>query len=82
MAVNVVVRKTKSDNNLGLLRKFSRKVKISGVVKRKKSLRFFERKISDYKKKMNALMRLRKRAEYERLEKLGLLRRGKKRGRR
>ncbi len=82
MAVNVVVKKTKSDNNLGLLRKFSRKVKISGVVRRKKSLRFFERKISDYKKKMNALMRIKKREEYERLEKLGLLRKGKKRGRR
>ena len=82
MAVNVVVKKTKSDNNLGLLRKFSRKVKISGVLRRKRSLRYFERKVSDYKKKMNALMRIKKREEYERLEKLGLLRKGKKKGRR
>ncbi len=82
MAINVVVKKTKSDNNLGLLRKFSRKVKVSGVLRKKRSLRYFERKISDYKKKMNALMRIQKRKEYERLEKLGLIQKGKRRGHR
>ncbi len=84
MAVNVEVRRTKSDNNLSLLRKFSRKVKISGIIRRKKSLRYFQRKMSDYRKKMQALMRIEKRKEYERLEKLGLLSylRSKKRKRR
>ncbi len=82
MAVNVVVKKTKSDNNLGLLRKFSRKVKVSGVLRKKRSLRYFERKISDYKKKMDALMRIEKKKQYDKLEKLGLLKRRKKRGHR
>ena len=82
MAVNVDVKKTKNDNNLSLLRKFSRKVKVSGVLRRKRSLRYFERKLSDYRKKMNALMRIQKRKEYERLEKLGLIQQKKRKGRR
>ena len=83
MAINIDVKKTKNDNNLGVLRKFSRKVKVSGILKRKRSLRYFERTLSDYKKKMNALMRIEKKKEYEKLEKLGLIQqRGKKRRRR
>ena len=83
MAINIDVKKTKNDNNLGVLRKFSRKVKVSGILKRKRSLRYFERTLSDYKKKMNALMRIEKKKEYEKLEKLGIIQqRGKKRRRR
>ncbi len=73
MAINVEVKRTKSDNNLGLLRKFSRKVKVSGIIKKKKSLRYFERKLSEYRKKMRALMRIKKAEEYKKLEKLGIL---------
>lgn len=73
MATNVDIKKTKNDNNLGLLRKFSRKVKISGVLQKKRSLRYFDRKISDFKKKANALNKIDKRKEYEYKEKMGLL---------
>jgi len=72
MATNVDITKTKSDNNLGVLRKFSRKVKISGVLKKKRSLRYFERQASDFRKKSQALNRIIKRDEYELREKMGL----------
>jgi len=80
MATNVDIKKTKNDNNLGLLRKFSRKVKISGVLQKKRSLRYFERNDSDFKKKANALNKIEKRAEYEKKEKMGTLK--PKKGRR
>jgi hypothetical protein len=72
MATNVDITRTKSDNNLGMLRKFSRKVKISGVLKKKRSLRYFERAASDFRKKSQALNRIQKREEYEYREKMGL----------
>lgn len=73
MATNVDIKKTKNDNNLGLLRKFSRKMKISGVLAKKRSLRYFDRQISDFKKKANALNKIEKRKEYEKKDKMGLL---------
>ncbi len=79
MATNVDIKRTKSDNNLGLLRKFSRKVKISGVLPKKRSLRYFDRAASDFKKKANALKKIEKRAEYEHKEKMGLLKPKKRR---
>ncbi len=79
MATNVDIKKTKSDNNLGLLRKFSRKVKQSGILRKKRSLRYFERATSDFKKKTNALTKGIKRKEYEKKEKMGLLKPDKRR---
>lgn len=79
MATNVDITRTKNDNNLGMLRKFSRKVKISGVLKKKRSLRYFERQFSDFKKKANALNKIEKRKEYEHREKMGLAKAGRKR---
>jgi len=73
MATNVDIKKTKNDNNLGLLRKFSRKVKISGVLQKKRSLRYFDRTDSDFKKKANALTKIEKRKDYEQKEKMGLI---------
>jgi hypothetical protein len=80
MATNVDIKKTKNDNNLGLLRKFSRKMKISGVLQKKRSLRYFDRKVSDFKKKLNALTKIEMREEYEAKEKMGTLK--PKKGRR
>jgi len=73
MATNVDIKKSKNDNALGLLRKFSRKIKISGVLRKKRSLRYFERADSDFKKKQNALNKIEKRNEYELKEKMGLV---------
>lgn len=80
MAINVDIKRTKNDNNLGLLRKFSRKVKVSSVLPEKRRRRYFERTFSDFKKKTNKLVRLEKGVEYQKLEKMGLLK--PKKGRR
>lgn len=79
MVTNVDIKKTKNDNNLGLLRKFSRKMKISGVLQKKRSVRYFERNASDFRKKSDALNKIKKRAEYEYKEKMGLLKPRKRR---
>ena len=80
MATNVDIKRTKNDNNLGLLRKFSRKVKVSSVLPEKRRRRYFERKFSNFKKKANALVKIEKRSEYEKMEKMGTLK--PKKGRR
>lgn len=79
MATNVDVKKTKKDNNMGLLRKFSRKMKQSGVLRKKRSLRYFDRAISDFRKKSEKLTKLDLKKDYEQKEKMGTL---KPRGRR
>lgn len=73
MATNVDIKKSKNDNALGMLRKFSRKMKISGVLRKKRSLRYFERSKSDFQKKQDALNKIEKRKEYEYKDKMGLL---------
>lgn len=73
MAINVDIKKGKGDNALGILRKFTRKVKVSGVLRKKRSLRYFERDASDFRKKQDALTRLKRKAEFEMKEKLGLV---------
>lgn len=78
MATNVDIKRGKNDNNMGMLRKFSRKVKISGVLQKKRSLRYFERSDSDFKKKANKLTKIDKQAEFEHKEKMGLLKTKKK----
>lgn len=79
MATNVDIKRTKSDNNLGLLRKFSRKIKQSGVLRKKRSLRYFDRAESDFRKKKNALTKIILRKDYEKKEKMGLLKPEKRR---
>lgn len=79
MATNVDIKKTKNDNNLGLLRKFSRKVKQSGVLQKKRSIRYFDRAISDFKKKKIRLTKMEKGEEYRKSEKMGTLKPRKRR---
>ncbi len=79
MAINVDVKRKKKDTNASLMRNFSRKVKQSGVLRKKRSLRFFERKLSDFRKKAAALVRIEKRKQYEKALKMGTIQqKGKK----
>ena len=71
--VNVEVQKTGSESNLSLLRRFSKRVQNSGVLKRVRSIRYKNRNQSDLKKKRATLKSLVSRAERNRLEKLGKL---------
>lgn len=67
----IQVTKKPGENSTSLMRRFSRKAKDSGVVKKVRSLRYAERKLSAFVLKKNALKRLSKQADRERLQKLG-----------
>jgi hypothetical protein len=78
MATNVDVKRKKKDSNMNLIRSFSRKMKQSGVLRKKRSKRFFERASSDYRKKMDALMKITKTKKYEKDLKMGVIKQGRR----
>ena len=51
MAINVEVAKSGTDNNLGLIRKFTKRVQGSGILSRLRGRRYSARKPSPYVKK-------------------------------
>lgn len=69
----ILVQVTKNNNEspTGLIRRFTKKVQDAGILRRAKSLRYKERTLSYYKKKMATLNKLKARKEYEKLKKLG-----------
>jgi hypothetical protein len=71
--INVEVRKTGSESNLSLLRRFSRAVQGAGIINRRRAIRYKQRAASAFKRKQSALKLLQRRAEWERLAKLGKL---------
>lgn len=72
MAKTVIeVKKSSSENNTSLLRRFSRKVIESGLVKEVKSKRYNERDMSKLSQKDMALRKMMRRKEVEKLKKLG-----------
>lgn len=71
MATNVKITKEKRDNNANLLKKFTGKVKESGIIPRVKSIRYAERNTSPYVKKTQRLKSIKNKAQFEELVKLG-----------
>ena len=72
MAKTVIeVRKNPNENNSGVLRRFSRKIQESGIIRKVKGNRYSLRKESKLKVKKSALRRMGRRKEIERLRKLG-----------
>ncbi|MEI6528533.1 MAG: hypothetical protein WCO10_02560 [bacterium] len=69
--INVEVTKSGNDNNLGIIRKFTKKVQGSGVLPRVRSLRYSGRILSHYKVKKNTLKNLKRKAEILELIKMG-----------
>ena len=67
----IVVRKNPNENNLSVLRRFSRRMQESGIIRRVKSSRYNARKESKLKVKKSAQKRLERRLEIEKLKKLG-----------
>lgn len=70
-AVNVQVVKQSGENSANTIRRFTKRVQGSGVLRYAKSLRYFKRSQSKYVRKSQALSRLKKRAQYQELLKLG-----------
>lgn len=72
MAKTVIeVKKNPNENNGSVLRRFSRRIQESGIIRKVKSNRYNERKESKLKVKKSALRRIVRRAEIEKLKKLG-----------
>ena len=72
MAKTVIeVKKNQNENNSSVLRRFSRRIQESGIIRKVKSSRYNVRKESKLKVKKSALKRLARRKEIEHLKKLG-----------
>ncbi len=69
--INAEVVKTGNENNVNLIRRFTKKVQGSGVLPRVRSIRYSQRKASEYVKKKKTLKVLKRRIEVAELIKLG-----------
>ncbi|KKQ35498.1 MAG: hypothetical protein US50_C0013G0012 [Candidatus Nomurabacteria bacterium GW2011_GWB1_37_5] len=67
----IEVKKNQNESNASLLRRFSRRVQESGLIRKVRNDRYNERPKSKLSQKVNTLNKLRKRKEVERLQKLG-----------
>ncbi len=70
-AYQVEVKRNTNENNAGLLRRFSRKIQDTNIVRLVKGSRYSERKPSKLVVKNGAIRRIKRKAEYDRLKKLG-----------
>jgi ribosomal protein S21 len=71
--INVQVEGSESESNSNILRRFSRRVRNSGVVDKAQSLEERERPMSETQKKQEKLRRLRRQKEVDEMIKLGKL---------
>jgi ribosomal protein S21 len=71
--MRTVVEITKNNNEapVSLLRRFSRRVKTSGVMQKVRANRYYSRKDSPLKNKNRALNNIAKKKEFDLLKKLG-----------
>ncbi len=70
---NVEVIKNNNENTVSLIRRFTKKVRSAGVLKRVRSIRYNQRDLSPSVRKKQALKRIEKTAEITKLQKLGKL---------
>jgi len=71
MATNVEVVKNGGENNLGVLRRFTKRVQGSGVLPRLRGRRYAKRLSSEYTKKKMTLKKLARQKEVAGLIKMG-----------
>lgn len=69
--INAEIVRNPNENNIGALRRFSRKVQSAGVIPKMREKRYSGRTQSHYKTKRFALKKLTKRAAFAELVKLG-----------
>ena len=67
----IEIKKNPNENNASVLRRFSRKIQESGIIRKVKGDRYNVRKESKLKVKKSTLKRMARRKEVERLRKLG-----------
>lgn len=71
MAINVEITKNGNENNLSILRRFTKRVQGSGVLPRLRSIRYSSRKLSEYVKKKKTLKRIEEHKKTQELIKMG-----------
>ncbi|MDO8513959.1 MAG: 30S ribosomal protein S21 [bacterium] len=71
MSINVEVSKSGNESTLSTIRKFSRRVQGTGLVRTVRGQRYFVRSASKIVKKKRALKMIKRRAEYKQLIKEG-----------
>lgn len=71
--MSIEVKKSERENSQSLIRRFTRKVQQSGILLRARESRFYQRQKSKKMRKEAALRREKLKKEYEKLKKLGLL---------
>ncbi|OGI94867.1 hypothetical protein A3A03_00960 [Candidatus Nomurabacteria bacterium RIFCSPLOWO2_01_FULL_40_18] len=72
MANTVIeIKKNPNENNGSVLRRFSRRIQESGIIRKVKGARYNVREESKLKVKKSALKRMARRKEIEHLKKLG-----------
>lgn len=81
MSVNAEVQKSGNETALSIIRKFSRRVQGTGLIKSARARRYFTRGASKIVKKKRALKLLKRRAEYKQLVKEGKITEAPVRGR-
>jgi hypothetical protein len=69
--INAEVVRTGNENNLNLIRRFTKKVQGSGVLPRVRGIRYSTRKQSEYVKKKKTLKVLKRREEVSEMIKMG-----------
>jgi hypothetical protein len=69
--INIEIKRNGTENSMGVLRRFTKKVQGSGILPRVRSLRYNQRDLSHYKTKMKTLKSIRRKLEILELIKLG-----------
>ncbi|MCX6759083.1 MAG: 30S ribosomal protein S21 [Candidatus Nealsonbacteria bacterium] len=70
--MSLEVKKQERENSQSLIRRFRKKVQKSGILLRARKIRFRQRSKNKEMRKRTALRKEKLKAEYEKLEKLGL----------
>lgn len=73
MATNIEVEKSGSENTGAVLRKFTQRMRSSGIVQKMRKIRYRSRDLSKNNRQKAALRKLDRRAEFEQLIKEGKL---------
>jgi ribosomal protein S21 len=73
MAVNVAVSRNGTESTPSLIRRFSKRVQGSGIVRRIKGSRYFARTLSKKKQRIAALRKLARDEKREEMERQGLI---------
>lgn len=71
MATNVEITKSGTENNLSVIRKFTKRVQGSGILKRLRGIRYSQRTLSPYVRKKKTLKKIAATEKMNELIKMG-----------